>query len=88
MISGALFMSWLTRYQSRPSCGKRSTSPMVPAIRAAAATFGSDRAKILAGLATETGFDPFVYWPESPGTTQLLRWAREVVPATRALLGG
>lgn len=43
-------------------------------------------ADVLAGLAAETGFDTFVYWPESPDATQLLRWARDVVPATRALL--
>ncbi|MGW5687861.1 LLM class flavin-dependent oxidoreductase [Nonomuraea sp. NPDC003754] len=43
-------------------------------------------AQVLADLATETGFDTFVYWPENPDATQLLRWAREVVPATRALL--
>ncbi|WP_214321811.1 LLM class flavin-dependent oxidoreductase [Nonomuraea sediminis] len=50
-------------------------------------TSAREWAKILASLATETGFDTFVYWPENPDATQLLRWAREVVPATRALLG-
>ncbi|MFG2000118.1 LLM class flavin-dependent oxidoreductase [Spirillospora sp. NPDC048911] len=45
-------------------------------------------ARVLAGLATETGFDTFVYWPENPDETQLLRWANEVAPATRALLTG
>ncbi|MFP3969273.1 LLM class flavin-dependent oxidoreductase [Actinomadura fulvescens] len=44
-------------------------------------------ARVLADLATGTGFDTFVYWPENPGETQLRRWAAEVVPATRALLG-
>ncbi|MEU8803484.1 LLM class flavin-dependent oxidoreductase [Spirillospora sp. NPDC048819] len=44
-------------------------------------------ARVLAGLATDTGFDTFVYWPETADETQLLRWTREVVPATRALLG-
>ena len=44
-------------------------------------------ARILAGLATETGFDTFVYWPENADETQVLRWAREVVPAARELLG-
>ncbi|TDB76465.1 LLM class flavin-dependent oxidoreductase [Actinomadura sp. KC216] len=43
-------------------------------------------ARVLAGLATETGFDTFVYWPETADATQLRRWAQEVVPATRALL--
>lgn len=43
-------------------------------------------AKVLAGLATETGFDTFIYWPETTDETQLLRWARDVIPATRALL--
>ncbi|MFI0371620.1 LLM class flavin-dependent oxidoreductase [Actinomadura sp. 1N219] len=43
-------------------------------------------ARVLAGLATETGFDTFVYWPESGDETQLRRWTQEVVPATRALL--
>ncbi|MFE3448838.1 LLM class flavin-dependent oxidoreductase [Nonomuraea sp. NPDC059194] len=49
-------------------------------------TNASQWAKVLADLATETGFDTFVYWPENADATQLLRWAREVVPATRALL--
>ncbi|MFG2086091.1 MULTISPECIES: LLM class flavin-dependent oxidoreductase [unclassified Spirillospora] len=44
-------------------------------------------ARVLAGLATDTGFDTFVYWPETADETQLLRWTREVIPATRALLG-
>lgn len=43
-------------------------------------------ARVLADLATETGFDSFVYWPEHAGETQVRRWAQEVVPATRALL--
>ncbi len=42
-------------------------------------------ARILADFATETGFDTFVYWPESADETQLRRWIGEVVPATRAL---
>ncbi|MFF2554534.1 LLM class flavin-dependent oxidoreductase [Nocardia sp. NPDC058058] len=42
--------------------------------------------RILADLATETGFDTFVYWPESPDETQLRRWINDVIPATRALL--
>lgn len=49
-------------------------------------TDASGWARVLAGLATDTGFDTFVYWPERADSTQLLRWAREVVPATRALL--
>ncbi|MEV6426738.1 LLM class flavin-dependent oxidoreductase [Nocardia sp. NPDC051463] len=44
-------------------------------------------AGILADLAVETGFDTFVYWPESPDETQLRRWIGEVVPRTRALCG-
>ncbi|WP_207939280.1 LLM class flavin-dependent oxidoreductase [Actinomadura darangshiensis] len=43
-------------------------------------------ARVLADLATETGFDSFVYWPEDTGETQLRRWTREVVPAALALL--
>lgn len=42
-------------------------------------------ARILADLARETGFDTFVYWPETEDETQLRRWISEVVPATRAL---
>ncbi|MEC3957605.1 LLM class flavin-dependent oxidoreductase [Nocardia sp. CDC153] len=42
-------------------------------------------ARILADLATDTGFDTFVYWPESPDETQLRRWISEVAPMTRAL---
>ncbi|MFD0904070.1 LLM class flavin-dependent oxidoreductase [Actinomadura sediminis] len=45
-------------------------------------------ARVLADLATETGFDTFVYWPEQADETQVRRWAREVVPAARALLAG
>ncbi|MEV6072381.1 LLM class flavin-dependent oxidoreductase [Nocardia sp. NPDC052001] len=41
--------------------------------------------RILADLATDTGFDTFVYWPESPDETQLRRWTGDVIPATRAL---
>ncbi|WP_433580370.1 LLM class flavin-dependent oxidoreductase [Nocardia brasiliensis] len=44
-------------------------------------------ARILADLATETGFDTFVYWPESEDETQLRRWIGDVVPAVRALCG-
>ncbi|QLY28927.1 LLM class flavin-dependent oxidoreductase [Nocardia huaxiensis] len=43
-------------------------------------------AAVLADLATETGFDTFVYWPESSDETQLRRWINDVIPATRALL--
>ncbi|MBU3064414.1 LLM class flavin-dependent oxidoreductase [Nocardia sp. NEAU-G5] len=43
-------------------------------------------ARILADLATETGFDTFVYWPESQDEAQLRRWIGEVVPLTRRLL--
>ncbi len=46
----------------------------------------SQWARILADLATDTGFDTFIYWPEQADRTQLLRWAREVIPATRELL--
>ncbi|MEC3916792.1 LLM class flavin-dependent oxidoreductase [Nocardia sp. CDC160] len=42
-------------------------------------------ARILADLADGTGFDTFVYWPESPDETQLRRWINEVAPMTRAL---
>lgn len=42
-------------------------------------------ARILVDLAVETGFDTFVYWPESPDDTQLRRWIGDVVPSTRAL---
>ncbi|BEK85114.1 hypothetical protein [Nocardia seriolae] len=42
-------------------------------------------ARILFDLATETGFDTFVYWPETSDETQLRRWIGDVVPATRAL---
>ncbi len=45
-------------------------------------------AHVIADLATGTGFDAFVYWPENTGETQLRRWARDVVPAARQLLGG
>ncbi|WP_306356531.1 MULTISPECIES: hypothetical protein [unclassified Nocardia] len=41
--------------------------------------------RILADLARESGFDTFVYWPESEDETQLRRWISEVVPATRDL---
>lgn len=50
-------------------------------------TTSPDWARALARLATETGFDTFVYWPEHPGEEQLLRWTREVVPAARDLIG-
>ncbi|QKG26670.1 LLM class flavin-dependent oxidoreductase [Actinomadura verrucosospora] len=43
-------------------------------------------ARVVADLATGTGFDTFVYWPENPGEVQLRRWTQEVVPAARALL--
>ncbi|MEV0762945.1 LLM class flavin-dependent oxidoreductase [Nocardia sp. NPDC050435] len=42
-------------------------------------------ARILADLAVETGFDTFVYWPETADDTQLRRWIGDVVPYTRAL---
>ncbi|WP_284466946.1 LLM class flavin-dependent oxidoreductase [Actinomadura madurae] len=43
-------------------------------------------ARVLADLASETGFDSFVYWPEDSGESQIRRWGREVVPAAQALL--
>ncbi|WUH96342.1 LLM class flavin-dependent oxidoreductase [Spirillospora sp. NBC_00431] len=43
-------------------------------------------ARVLATLATDTGFDTFVYWPETSDETQLRRWTQEVIPATRTLL--
>jgi alkanesulfonate monooxygenase SsuD/methylene tetrahydromethanopterin reductase-like flavin-dependent oxidoreductase (luciferase family) len=36
--------------------------------------------------AATMGFDSFIYWPETPDETQLLRWTREVLPAARELL--
>lgn len=45
-------------------------------------------ARVIAHLATDVGFDTFVYWPQDPSETQLLRWAREVIPAASALLAG
>jgi alkanesulfonate monooxygenase SsuD/methylene tetrahydromethanopterin reductase-like flavin-dependent oxidoreductase (luciferase family) len=49
-------------------------------------TTASEWARILADLAVEQRFDTFVFWPEVTDQTQLLRWTREVVPATRDLL--
>ncbi|WP_431897088.1 LLM class flavin-dependent oxidoreductase [Nonomuraea sp. bgisy101] len=43
-------------------------------------------AEVIAHLATDVGFDSFVYWPEQADATQLTAWARDVVPAARALL--
>ncbi|MCQ0020425.1 hypothetical protein [Actinomadura madurae] len=43
-------------------------------------------ARVLADLASETGFDSFVYWPEDSGESQIRQWGREVVPAAQALL--
>jgi alkanesulfonate monooxygenase SsuD/methylene tetrahydromethanopterin reductase-like flavin-dependent oxidoreductase (luciferase family) len=43
-------------------------------------------ARLLAELAAEQRFDTFVFWPETADQTQLSRWLREVVPATRELL--
>ncbi|GAB2669487.1 hypothetical protein [Nocardia goodfellowii] len=42
-------------------------------------------ARIVADLAVETGFDTFVYWPETADDSQLRRWIGDVVPYTRAL---
>jgi alkanesulfonate monooxygenase SsuD/methylene tetrahydromethanopterin reductase-like flavin-dependent oxidoreductase (luciferase family) len=50
-------------------------------------TTAADWAWILADLAAERGFDAFIFWPEVADETQLLRWVREVVPATRELIG-
>ncbi|WP_328602415.1 LLM class flavin-dependent oxidoreductase [Nocardia terrae] len=47
-------------------------------------TTAADWSRILVDLATESAFDTFVYWPESPTETQLRRWTTEVIPATRA----
>ncbi|WP_067462825.1 LLM class flavin-dependent oxidoreductase [Actinomadura macra] len=44
-------------------------------------------ARILAELATETGFDSFIYWPETTDETQLRRWTQEVVPAIQLRSG-
>lgn len=51
-------------------------------IRATAAQW----AELIAQLATATGFDTFIYWPEETTSDQLLRWSRDVAPAARALL--
>jgi alkanesulfonate monooxygenase SsuD/methylene tetrahydromethanopterin reductase-like flavin-dependent oxidoreductase (luciferase family) len=53
-------------------------------IRASAGQWAS----VIAELAHDTRFDTFVYWPERADETQLLRWARDVIPAARELLGG
>jgi alkanesulfonate monooxygenase SsuD/methylene tetrahydromethanopterin reductase-like flavin-dependent oxidoreductase (luciferase family) len=44
-------------------------------------------AALLARLATEQPFRCFIFWPEQGSVTQVERFAREVVPATRALFG-
>ncbi|WP_026411488.1 LLM class flavin-dependent oxidoreductase [Actinomadura oligospora] len=51
-------------------------------IHADAATW----ARVLADLATDGGFDTFVYWPEQAEEHQLRLWTDEVIPATRELL--
>jgi hypothetical protein len=42
---------------------------------------------MFARLATEQPFRAFVFWPEHHTLEQVETFAREVVPATRALLG-
>ena len=49
-------------------------------------TTADEWARVLADLATEQRFDTFVFWPEAADEKQLLRWVREVAPATRDLL--
>lgn len=34
----------------------------------------------------DMGFDTFIYWPETPDRTQVVRWTREVIPAAKALI--
>jgi alkanesulfonate monooxygenase SsuD/methylene tetrahydromethanopterin reductase-like flavin-dependent oxidoreductase (luciferase family) len=49
-------------------------------------TSAAEWARVLADLAAAQRFDAFVCWPEVADEKQLLRWVREVVPATRDLL--
>jgi alkanesulfonate monooxygenase SsuD/methylene tetrahydromethanopterin reductase-like flavin-dependent oxidoreductase (luciferase family) len=49
-------------------------------------TTSDEWARVLVDLAREQRFDAFVFWPEVADEKQLLRWVREVVPATRDLL--
>jgi alkanesulfonate monooxygenase SsuD/methylene tetrahydromethanopterin reductase-like flavin-dependent oxidoreductase (luciferase family) len=42
--------------------------------------------QVIARLATEQPFTTFVFWPETQDAAHILRWAREVVPAARALI--
>jgi alkanesulfonate monooxygenase SsuD/methylene tetrahydromethanopterin reductase-like flavin-dependent oxidoreductase (luciferase family) len=44
-------------------------------------------AALIARLATEQPFRCFVFWPEQGSVDQVERFAREVVPAARALIG-
>lgn len=44
-------------------------------------------AALIARLATEQPFRCFIFWPEQGSVTQVERFAREVVPAARALIG-
>ncbi|MGW1342521.1 LLM class flavin-dependent oxidoreductase [Kribbella sp. NPDC002412] len=44
-------------------------------------------AEFFARLATEQPFRTFVFWPEEHNLTQITRFATDVVPATKALLG-
>ncbi|WP_433247956.1 LLM class flavin-dependent oxidoreductase [Streptosporangium sp. CA-135522] len=43
-------------------------------------------AEVIAHLATDVGFDSFVYWPEHADEAQIAAWTTDVVPAARALL--
>lgn len=41
-------------------------------------------AELTHSLAEDLGFDTFIFWPEETSSSQLQRWARDVVPAARA----
>ncbi|MEV6770586.1 LLM class flavin-dependent oxidoreductase [Nocardia sp. NPDC051030] len=77
----------ITRIAALP--GVVSDRPMYPDPHGSDPIEGSpdEWAEIIFGLARNAGFDTFIYWPPGFDIAQVQRFARQVVPAARELLG-
>lgn len=77
----------ITRMAALP--GVVSDRPLHPNPRGTDPIHGSPEewAEIIFGLARNAGFDTFIYWPPGFDVDQVQRFARQVVPLARNLLG-
>ncbi len=72
-----------TRRTSAGCSTSRARSPTASGARGRSTARRTRVAEVLVGLATEHGFDTFIFWPGDPSADQIQRFATDVMPAVR-----